>query len=101
MRYVLIAILAFILGFVMQGMARAQQMQCGSAAQLLSGLQARFGEVPVLTGAMASGAKMTMTGNPDTGTWSLLFFPDPNNACMVANGDGLNTAPVQKPGEPS
>jgi hypothetical protein len=82
-------------------MASAQQMQCGSAKQILSGLQARFGEVPVLTGVMASGAKVTMTGNPDTGTWSILFFPDPNNACMVANGDGLNTAEAPKPGNPS
>lgn len=106
-RQFLIALLAALyltVAPVIAGMAAAQQMGCGPTAQIMAGLEARFGERPVVIGAMQTGSRMTLTANDDTGTWSILLLsPDGQTACMAANGDGLQAAPKPetKPGNPS
>lgn len=96
--------LAFLFLTVAPVIAHAQQMACGPAAEMMPGLETKFGEHPVVVGALASGAKMTITANSETGTWSfLLLLPDNVTACIMASGDGLQAAPqpVKKPGSPS
>jgi hypothetical protein len=99
---ILLAALFLTVGPIIDRLAWAQQMPCAPVAQMLPGLEARFGEKSLVTDATGSGGKLTLTANLATGTWTILILsPDGQVACIAANGDGFAVSDPAKPGDPA
>ena len=78
------------------------QVVCGPREQVLTVItgprytEARMVDLPSVTGAYV----MRLYGNPGTGTWTLLAFPDTVQACIVASGKGMVMLAPEIPGTP-
>ncbi len=64
----------------------AAQSMCGPAAEVVGRLAAEFGEAPIFVGRHPEQPRrMTLTLNPDEGTWSVVI-DDGTTACVTAHG---------------
>ena len=77
------------------------QTTCGQAGPILASLLAQYGEVPAYQAASSGGAPVAVLVNPDTGSWTMLYMPQPGLACMVATGNDWTTLPAPLPGDPT
>lgn len=59
----------------------------------LRGLYQRYGELPAYIASTDSGAVLTITINPETGSWTALIQPNPDIICMGATGENWGDAP--------
>ena len=74
---------------------------CGPAGPMLASLLTQYGEVPAYQAASSGGSPMAVLVNPDTGSWTMLYMPQPGLACMVATGNDWTTLPAPLPGDPT
>jgi hypothetical protein len=70
----------------------AQDTNCGPVNDVLVGLQANFGESPMIRALMGSGELLVMTVSED-GVWTALVITADGTACIVASGEALEVVP--------
>lgn len=89
--FLLFIFVILIVGFFAQtlfALAQAPPANCADAAKILGGLEGKYHESGLLE-LMAEGAKFQLFGNPTTGTWSLVSFPAPGQACIILGGTSI------------
>ena len=71
--------------------ASAQQPPCGPRDNIIGLLtSAKYGELPMLElGSLDGSSVMHLYSNMTTGTWSLVVFPQPGIACLIATGKSI------------
>ena len=90
----MVAVIFFAM-LVLSGCAYAQeqlpeqlpevQLACGPIEQVLDALEHQFGET-LLSQKEVDGLLFELWGNEDTGTWTLLGYPDGESVCIVDDG---------------
>ena len=94
-----IAVIVFLGWLVMCNRADAQQSRCLPFKLWLDTLDSKYGERPAYIGSMGTNV-MTITVNPETGTWTVLMQPNADVSCIMAAGKNWIDAPPAEPVEP-
>ena len=78
--------------------ALAQMDGCMPERQWLASLETDYGEVRTYQG-MSNDKPVLVTVNADTGSWTMLFMPQPGMLCILAGGEDWTNLPAQPMGE--
>jgi hypothetical protein len=103
---ILLGMLLLVMLLIFSGLGHAQmppqqQMQCGTADQIITSLNRKFGEAAIIE-LMGKDGKFVLRlfANPQTQTWTLVAFGTQGMACVAGEGQGVTTASKQKEGAP-
>ena len=73
--------------------AGADQTLCGVRAEMVSKLSERFQEMPAALGVVDQNAVLEVFVS-DNGTWTLLATGTDGKSCVLASGEGWESAPL-------
>lgn len=79
-----------VLALAMLASTALSQQPCGPKVDIIKHITgAQFHEIGFIELGMPDGSVMQLYSNLMTGTWTLLIYPQPGVACMVATGKSM------------
>lgn len=82
LKFALVALAAFFCAFSVNA-----QQQCAPYAEVTQQLHERYGEEVIFQAVATRGYVLTITANPDTGSWSALAVTTEGVACFLDGGE--------------
>ena len=82
--------------------AEQPQLTCLPAPAVTAAVARKYGERPSARGVTESGrAQLVVWSNPDTGSWTAAIVGTDGVACLIATGEGWETAKAKVEGRAS